>query len=76
LIGKLPNPAISGSMMMPFPSRRYSVVSEGTPRTPVGKIVMLRDFEATMHGKTRNYLFFDFHVEILPNTHPTNARPQ
>ena len=55
---------------------RYSEVSEGAPRTPVGKIVMLRDFEATMHGKTRNYLFLDFHVEILPSTHPTNARPQ
>jgi prepilin-type N-terminal cleavage/methylation domain-containing protein/prepilin-type processing-associated H-X9-DG protein len=55
---------------------RYSVVSAGAPRTPVGKIVMLRDFEAKMHGKTRNYLFLDFHVEILPNSHPTNARPE
>jgi prepilin-type processing-associated H-X9-DG protein len=55
---------------------KYSVVSEGTPRTPVSKIVMLMDFEPTMHGESRNYLFLDFHVETLPNTHPLNARPQ
>ena len=55
---------------------RYSVVSEGAPKTPVSKIVMLMDFEATMHGESRNYLFFDFHVESLPNTHPTDARPK
>ena len=55
---------------------RYSAVSAGAPRTPVDKIVMLRDFEPTMHGNTRNYLFLDFHVESLPNTHPMDARPE
>lgn len=54
----------------------YSVVSQGTARTPVSKIVMLMDFEPTMHGKSRNYLFFDFHVESLPNTYRLDPRPQ
>ena len=55
---------------------RHLSVSAGAPKTPVGNIVMLRDFEALMHGKTRNYLFLDFHVESLPNTHPMDARPK
>jgi prepilin-type N-terminal cleavage/methylation domain-containing protein/prepilin-type processing-associated H-X9-DG protein len=55
---------------------RYSVVSDGAPKTPVSKIVKLMDFEATMHGGSRNYLFLDFHVESRPNTHPTDARPK
>ncbi len=54
---------------------KYSVVSGGAPKTPVSKIVMLMDFEPTMHGVSRNYLFLDFHVESLPNTYPLNARP-
>jgi prepilin-type processing-associated H-X9-DG protein len=54
---------------------RYSVVASGTPRTPVSKIVMLMDFEPTMHGKSRNYLFLDFHVETRPNSYTLDARP-
>jgi prepilin-type processing-associated H-X9-DG protein len=54
---------------------KYSVVSDGVPKTPVGKIVMLMDFEPIMHGESRNYLFLDFHIETLPNTDPSNARP-
>jgi len=54
---------------------KYSVVSEGTPRAPVSKIVMLMDFEPTIHGESRNYLFLDFHVETLPNSYKLNARP-
>ena len=54
---------------------RYSVVAAGTPRTPVSKIVMLMDFEPTMHGESRNYLFLDFHVETLPNKYTLDARP-
>jgi prepilin-type N-terminal cleavage/methylation domain-containing protein/prepilin-type processing-associated H-X9-DG protein len=54
---------------------RHSVVAAGTPRTPVSKIVMLMDFEPTMHGKSRNYLFLDFHVESLPNSYTLDARP-
>jgi prepilin-type N-terminal cleavage/methylation domain-containing protein/prepilin-type processing-associated H-X9-DG protein len=55
---------------------KYSVVSDGAPRTPVGNIVMLMDFEPLMHGNKRNYLFLDFHVETLPNTHPLGPRPE
>lgn len=55
---------------------RYSVVSQGTARTPVSKIVMLMDFEPIMHGESRNFLFLDFHVETLPNTYTLNHRPQ
>jgi prepilin-type N-terminal cleavage/methylation domain-containing protein/prepilin-type processing-associated H-X9-DG protein len=55
---------------------RYSVVSQGAPRTPISKIVMLMDFEPIMHGSSRNFLFLDFHVEALPNTYPLNPRPQ
>jgi prepilin-type N-terminal cleavage/methylation domain-containing protein/prepilin-type processing-associated H-X9-DG protein len=54
---------------------RYSVVSAGAPRTPVSKIVMLMDFEATMHGASRNYLFLDFHVETLPNRYKLDSSP-
>jgi prepilin-type N-terminal cleavage/methylation domain-containing protein/prepilin-type processing-associated H-X9-DG protein len=53
----------------------YSVVASGTPRTPISKIVMLMDFEPTMHGESRNYLFLDFHVETLPNSYKLDARP-
>jgi prepilin-type N-terminal cleavage/methylation domain-containing protein/prepilin-type processing-associated H-X9-DG protein len=53
----------------------YSVVADGAPNTPVGRIVMLMDFEPIMHGKSRNYLFLDFHVETLRNTRGANARP-
>jgi prepilin-type N-terminal cleavage/methylation domain-containing protein/prepilin-type processing-associated H-X9-DG protein len=53
----------------------YSAVADGAPNTPVGRIVMLMDFEPIMHGKTRNYLFLDFHVETLPNTRGVNPRP-
>jgi prepilin-type processing-associated H-X9-DG protein len=31
--------------------------------------------EPIMHGKTQNCLFFDFHVETLPNTRMAGARP-
>lgn len=54
---------------------RYSVVSQGTARTPISKIVMLNDFEPTIHGESRNYLFLDFHVETRPNSYKLNARP-
>jgi prepilin-type N-terminal cleavage/methylation domain-containing protein/prepilin-type processing-associated H-X9-DG protein len=54
---------------------RHSVVVAGTPRTPVSKIVMLQDFEPTMHGESRNYLFLDFHVESRPNSYTLDARP-
>lgn len=53
----------------------YTVVAAGTPRTPVSKIVMLMDFEPTIHGESRNYLFLDFHVETRPNSYTLNARP-
>jgi prepilin-type N-terminal cleavage/methylation domain-containing protein len=55
---------------------KHAVVSQGTARTPVSKIVMLMDFEPTIHGKSRNYLFLDYHVESLPNTFSLNARPE
>jgi prepilin-type N-terminal cleavage/methylation domain-containing protein/prepilin-type processing-associated H-X9-DG protein len=56
---------------------KYTVVSDGAPRTPIGKIVMLRDFEESIHGNNkRNFLFLDFHVEVLPSTHPLDPRPQ
>jgi prepilin-type processing-associated H-X9-DG protein len=55
---------------------KYPVVCDGTAKTPVGKIVMLMDFEALMHGTKRNFLFLDFHVEGLPNTRTMDARPQ
>lgn len=54
----------------------YSEVADGAPKTPVGRIVMLMDFEPIMHGKTRNYLFLDFHVETLRNTRMAGARPE
>jgi prepilin-type N-terminal cleavage/methylation domain-containing protein/prepilin-type processing-associated H-X9-DG protein len=54
---------------------KYSVVSQGTARTPLSKIVMLMDFESIMHGDSRNFLFLDFHVESLPNTYPLTHRP-
>ena len=54
---------------------RYSVVASGTPRTPASKIVMLMDFEPTMHGVSRNYLFLDFHVETLPNKYKLDSSP-
>jgi prepilin-type N-terminal cleavage/methylation domain-containing protein/prepilin-type processing-associated H-X9-DG protein len=54
---------------------KYSVVSQGTAKTPVSKIVMLMDFEQIMHGDSRNFLFLDFHVESLPNTYPLTHRP-
>lgn len=53
----------------------YSVVAAGAPKTPVSKIVMLMDFEPTMHGESRNYLFLDFHVETLPNSYKLDASP-
>lgn len=55
---------------------KYTVVSQGTARTPASKIVMLMDFEPTMHGDSRNYLFLDFHVESRPNTYRLDPRPQ
>lgn len=55
---------------------KYAAVAEGTARTPVGEIVMLMDFEPAMHGKTRNFLFLDFHVESLPNSQGMSARPE
>jgi prepilin-type N-terminal cleavage/methylation domain-containing protein/prepilin-type processing-associated H-X9-DG protein len=55
---------------------RYSAVSDGAPATPIGKIVMLTDFEERIHGNTRNYLFMDFHVESLPGSHPVEAWPK
>lgn len=55
---------------------KYTAVANGASKTPISKIVMLRDFEALMHGNTRNYLFLDFHVEKLPSDYPMDARPE
>ncbi len=55
---------------------RYSVVAAGAPKTPVSKIVMLMDFEPTMHGDSRNFLFLDFHVESLSNQYKLDSSPK
>lgn len=50
----------------------YAAVANGTKETPLSRILFLADGhhptekEDPVHGKTRNYLFLDFHVESLP----------
>ena len=56
----------------PYGPMSYVVVTNGTAETPFSRILFLADGhhptekEDPVHGKVRNCLFLDFHVESLP----------